>query len=100
MSGTQTISTTVTGLITGLPNKYKVVLLNDDYTPMDFVIAILIEIFGKDYQTAEQVTLQVHNEGKGIAGVYHYEIAEQKVLESTMYARNQGFPLDFSIEEV
>jgi ATP-dependent Clp protease adaptor protein ClpS len=99
MSDTQTISTVDTGLSIKLPKKYSVILLNDDYTPIDFVIAVLIEIFGKDSDTAEKITLQVHNEGEGVAGIYYYELAEQKVYETKMFARNNGFPLDMKIEE-
>lgn len=99
MSETQTVSITDTGLIIDLPKKYKVVLLNDDYTPMDFVVAILVEVFNKTVDEAEQITMQVHNDGRGIAGVFYYEIAEQKVYEGTLYARNSGYPLGFTIEE-
>jgi ATP-dependent Clp protease adaptor protein ClpS len=99
MSGTQTVSITDVGIKVTLPRKYKVVMLNDDYTPMEFVIILLVEVFGKSVEEAEQITLQVHNDGKGIAGIYYYELAEQKVYEAIMYARNNGFPLNFSIEE-
>lgn len=99
MSGTQTVSITDLGIKVTLPRKYKVVMLNDDFTPMDFVIVILVEVFGKSVQEAEQITLQVHNDGRGIAGTYYYELAEQKVFEATVYARNSGYPLGFSIEE-
>jgi ATP-dependent Clp protease adaptor protein ClpS len=81
------------------PNKYKVVLLNDDSTPMDFVVEILMSIFNKSISDAEAVTMEVHTKGKGIAGIYFFEIAEQKVFEATTISRNNGFPLSFKIEE-
>jgi len=81
------------------PSKYKVILLNDDQTPMRFVIELLIAIFNKSAADAEQVTIEVHNTGRGIAGIYFYEIAEQKVHEATLVSRTNGFPLSFKIEE-
>ena len=81
------------------PGKYKVILLNDDHTPMEFVIELLIGIFGKTPGEAESITLQVHENGNGIAGVYFYEIAEQIVYEAINISRNNGFPLSFNIEE-
>jgi len=81
------------------PSKFKVVLHNDEKTPMEFVIELLKSIFLHTDQSAKEITLQVHNEGKGIAGVYYYEIAEQKVAESTMISRGAGFPLTLDIEE-
>jgi ATP-dependent Clp protease adaptor protein ClpS len=81
------------------PKKYKVVLLNDDSTPMAFVIELLVHIFNKNKSEAENITLQVHNSGRGIAGIYYYEIAEQKVHEATSVSRANSFPLSFKIEE-
>lgn len=81
------------------PNKFKVVLHNDDKTPMDFVIDLLQSIFLHTQERAIEITEQVHNEGKGIAGIYYYEIAEQKVAESTIVSRTAGFPLSLDIEE-
>jgi|TARA_B110000503_G_C7169107_1_gene423416 ATP-dependent Clp protease adaptor protein ClpS len=82
------------------PKKYKVMLLNDDQTPMEFVMSILMNIFHKTTSEAENITLIVHNEGRGIAGIYSYEIAEQKVFNSVALSRSNGFPLAFKIEEV
>ena len=73
-------------------------MLNDDQTPMEWVIDILKVIFGHSQETAKQITLQIHNEGSGIAGIYSYEIAEQKSTESTSISRQQGFPLQMRIE--
>lgn len=80
------------------PIRYRVVLLNDDTTPMEWVIDILKVIFNHSEETAKQITLQIHNDGSGIAGIYSYEIAEQKTTESTTISRQQGFPLQLRIE--
>ena len=81
------------------PGKYKVVMLNDDQTPMEFVIELLCVVFNKTPAEAESITLQVHNEGRGIAGIYMYEVAEQKVHEAQTASRAHGFPLAFNLEE-
>lgn len=81
------------------PSKYKVIFLNDESTPIEWVIDILRTIFKHTQGTAEQITLAIHNEGSGIAGVYTYEIAEQKVIEATTVTRNQGFPLQIKMEK-
>ena len=81
------------------PPKYKVLLINDDYTPVDFVIALLMTIFKHDEVSATAVTLKIHNEGSGVAGVYTYEIAEQKAMDSTLIARNNNHPLQIKVEE-
>ena len=81
------------------PPKYKVVLLNDDSTPIEFVIQILRELFKHSIAGAEQLTMTIHNEGSGIAGVYTYEIAEQKAIESVNLSRANGFPLQIKVEE-
>ena len=81
------------------PSLYKVVIQNDDYTPMDFVIALLIHIFKHTEERAKEITLEVHEKGAGVAGVYTYEVAEQKGVESTMLARTNGHPLAIRIEE-
>jgi ATP-dependent Clp protease adaptor protein ClpS len=81
------------------PKKYKVVLLNDDKTPMEWVIGLLIEIFKHDNHTAQQLTLTIHNEGSGIAGIYSYEVAETKMNEATQLSRNNGFPLVIKLEK-
>jgi ATP-dependent Clp protease adaptor protein ClpS len=81
------------------PKRWKVILLNDDTTPMDFVVGILIEIFKHTQETAVQVTQQIHNEGSGVAGVYSFELAETKAVEATNLARTNGFPLQIKMEE-
>ncbi len=81
------------------PKKYKVFLLNDDYTSMEFVIDILISIFHKSYEDANKIMLQVHERGKGLCGVYSYEIAETKVMQVKRKAKENGFPLKALFEE-
>jgi ATP-dependent Clp protease adaptor protein ClpS len=80
------------------PSKYKVIVLNDDKTPADFVIIMLMRVFHHNQPSAEAITLQIHNEGSGIAGIYTHEIAEQKVVEGTALAREHGFPLIIKAE--
>lgn len=81
------------------PKKYKVYLLNDDYTSMEFVINILMTIFHKNYEEAEKIMLQVHKEEKGLCGIYSHEIAETKVVQVTKRAQDSGFPLKAIMEE-
>ena len=81
------------------PKNWKVIFLNDESTPMNFVIQVLIEIFGHTDESAEDVTMQVHETGSGIAGVYSFEIAEAKAVEATNLARQNGFPLQIKLEE-
>ena len=85
--------------VTQEPIKYKVVLLNDDQTPVEWVVKVLTEIFKHTNETAEQITLAIHNEGSGVAGIYTYEIAEQKTIEATTASRNHGFPLAVKMEQ-
>lgn len=81
------------------PKKCKVVFLNDDGTPMDFVVDVLQNIYKHNYETATEITMKIHTEGSGIVGVYSHEIAEMKATETTSLARNHGFPLQVKIEE-
>ncbi len=81
------------------PPRYRVVLLNDDYTPMDFVVQILQRIFSMDRSTATRIMLQVHTKGKGICGVFTYEIAETKVAQVTGLAQQHQHPLLCTMEE-
>jgi ATP-dependent Clp protease adaptor protein ClpS len=80
------------------PKKWKVIVINDDHTPIDFVILMLVDIFKHDVESATHVTMQVHESGSGIAGVYNFEIAEVKAVEATKMARENGFPLQVKIE--
>lgn len=81
------------------PHKWKVIFLNDDHTPMDFVTSILVEIFKHTVDSAKHIMMQVHETGSGIAGVYNFEIAEAKAIESTNSARSAGWPLQIKMEE-
>jgi len=81
------------------PSMYKVLLLNDDFTPREFVVHILIRFFGKSEPEATQLMLQVHHKGSGIAGVFSYEIAETKTYQVNAYARQSQYPLKCVMEE-
>lgn len=80
------------------PSMYKVVLLNDDYTPMDFVVEILEGFFSMNREQAVKVMLQVHTQGKGVCGVYTRDIAETKAAQVNQYARENQHPLLCEIE--
>lgn len=81
------------------PPKYNVVFLNDEVTTYDFVIKVLKNIFNKSEQEAKDLTQSIHRTGKGIAGTYLYEIAEQKGIETTVLARDEGFPLQVKVQK-
>jgi len=81
------------------PEQYKVILLNDDYTSMDFVVEVLMSIFHKTYQEAERIMLDVHRKDRGVCGVYPYEIAETKIMQVSRLAREHGYPLKATMEE-
>jgi ATP-dependent Clp protease adaptor protein ClpS len=81
------------------PKRWKVILLNDDTTPMEFVIQVLIEIFKHTHNDARDIMVTVHETGSGVAGVYSFEIAEAKAVEATNLARANGFPLQIKLEE-
>lgn len=82
------------------PKSYQVVMLNDDYTTQDFVIAVLIEIFCKSHSEARALMLDIHNEGRAVIGVYSYDVAVSKVKKTTSLARKENFPLHCLIDEV
>lgn len=81
------------------PTRYRVVLLNDDYTTMEFVIVVLEDVFGKSPAEAYQIMMHVHVQGRGIAGVYPWEEAETKVETVRSMAKSAGFPLRATLEE-
>ena len=81
------------------PPLYRVIMLNDDFTTMDFVVKILIEVFKKDAATAERLMLTVHRQGKAIVAIYPYDIAVSKVSRALSMAREEGFPFRMSVEE-
>ena len=81
------------------PRRWKVIFLNDDSTPMEFVVALLMEIFRHTAESANDIMLQVHETGSGVAGVYSFEIAEAKAVEATNQARTNGYALQIKLEE-
>ena len=81
------------------PSMYKVLLLNDDYTPMEFVVHILERFFNKSRQEATRIMLHVHRRGVGICGVYTYEVAETKVTQVMDFARQHQHPLQCTLEK-
>lgn len=81
------------------PSLYKVLLLNDDYTPMEFVVHILERFFRKNREEATRVMLHVHQKGVGICGVYTYEVAEAKVTQVIDFARQNNHPLQCTMEK-
>ena len=82
------------------PQMYQVVLLNDDFTPMEFVVQVIQEFFNKDRESATQIMLKIHLEGKGICGVYTRDVATTKVDQVSQAARNAGHPLQCLSEPV
>lgn len=81
------------------PSMYKVLMLNDDYTPMEFVVDVLERFFGKSVEEATQIMLHVHHRGVGICGVYTYEVAETKVNLVMDFAQQHGHPLQCTLEK-
>jgi ATP-dependent Clp protease adaptor protein ClpS len=82
-----------------VPSLYKVVILNDDFTPMDFVIQVLMEIFSKSHAEAHKLCMDVHHQGRGICGTYSKEVAEQKVYETNTVAKSYKHPLKAIVEK-
>ena len=81
------------------PKMWKVVFLNDNVTPMELVIDILVGIFKHNEESAKKITLDIHNEGSAVAGVYPFEIAEHLAVESTHVAKRNGSPLKIQVEQ-
>ena len=82
------------------PKQYKVIMYNDDYTTMEFVIDVLVRIFNKKLEEAKKIMLDVHKAGKGIAGIYSYDLAMTKANMAMGWAKDEGFPFKLSVEEV
>ena len=99
MAGTDIVFDEKTKLNVSEPTLWKVIFINDDFTPMDFVISLLMELFKHNFESAKTITMQVHEQGSGVAGMYTYEIAEQKSKEATDLSRANGFPLQIKMEE-
>ena len=95
-SGTATITKPKSH--TKTPKLYRVMLMNDDFTPMDFVILVLQKYFQKNIEEATQIMLQVHHQGAGLCGVYSYEIAETKVYQVNQFAKQNRHPLKCVME--
>jgi ATP-dependent Clp protease adaptor protein ClpS len=93
-----TITKTRTSTKTAKPPLYKVILLNDDYTTWDFVVYVLMRYFGKTEEEANRQTLEVHQKGVTLAGVYEYEIAETKANQVIRSARKEGHPFRATVE--
>ena len=91
---------TKSSLILDEPKQYKVLLHNDDYTTMDFVVEILMAIFHKSMLESEQIMLKIHKSGKAVCGIYTYDIAQTKVYQVRQLAKSNGFPLLATFEEV
>ena len=97
--GTNIGAVTKTRVETKKPSMYKVLMLNDDYTPMEFVVDVLQHIFQKTRDEATEIMLHVHQKGVGVCGVYTYEIAETKVTQTVDYARKNQHPLQCTLEK-
>ncbi|WP_320008383.1 ATP-dependent Clp protease adapter ClpS [Maridesulfovibrio sp.] len=82
------------------PRKFRVLLHNDDYTSMEFVVAVLMQVFRKTEEESTQIMLKVHNDGVGVCGVYTAEVAETRVEMVKQLAQQAGYPLKCTIEEV
>lgn len=98
-NGNQTGTITKTRQKTKKPDLYKVMLLNDDYTPMEFVIYVLERVFNKGQEDATRIMLHVHQNGVGICGVFTYEVAETKVTQVMDFARQNEHPLQCTMEK-
>ena len=86
-------------LLTREPKKFAVFMLNDDYTTWEFCIRIITTVFHKNIQEADTITHDIHTKGKGLCGVYNYEIAETKASLVKQQARKESFPMSCSVEE-
>ena len=82
------------------PPRFDVIIFNDDYTPVEFVIKLLVEIFNKNVDTAKELTMTIHEHGQAVAGTYNYEIAEQKTTEALGASRANGHPLQLKTRQV
>ena len=80
------------------PHRYKVIIYNDDFTTMEFVVAILVQVFLKSRAEAEALMLRVHHSDSAVVGIYSYDIATSKARKATNMAREQGFPLRLTVE--
>lgn len=95
----ETIQATENRVILEPPGRWKVVFFNDDSTPMEYVIEVLMSIFGHNADSANEITMTIHASGRGVAGVYVYEIAEQKASETLADSRSRGYSLQVELEK-
>ncbi len=98
-SNTDTDTATETQPKVKRPSMFKVIMLNDDYTTMEFVVHVLQKFFQKSSDEATQIMLHVHHKGAGVCGLYPFEIAETKIAQVTQYSRKNDYPLQCSLEE-
>lgn len=87
-------------IIDKVPKKYNIIMLNDDYTPMEWVLEVLKQIYKHSEANAENLTMTIHTEGSAVVGSYNYEIAEMKANETIISSRHRGFPLKVELEEI
>ena len=99
MSDTATVTKEITKTKLKEPKKFKVIILNDDTTPMDFVVSILMNIFNHSEAVAKELMLQVHTEGAAVAGIFPYEIADQKVNETRIIVEQHRYDLQVELEQ-
>ena len=97
---TSNATTTKNKVKVSKPKHYKVIMFNDDYTSMEFVVDILINIFKKNLEEANKIMIEIHKSGKGIAGIYPYDIAVTKASVAMAMAEEEGFPFKLIVEEV
>jgi ATP-dependent Clp protease adaptor protein ClpS len=98
MSSVEIIEQTTTQTLLAQPTRWNVVLHNDDKTAMEFVVLVLMQIFHQSFETASELMLKIHHDGRGIAGTYTHETARQKQEETMFSARSHGYPLVCTIE--
>ncbi len=82
-----------------IPKRYVVIMHNDDFTPMDFVVDILMTIFHKEYEEAVSIMMTIHKGNRGIVGTYSYDIAKSKAERAMMAAKEEGYPFRITVEE-
>lgn len=99
MTATDTVNDVETKIAIAPPSMYDVILHNDDKTTVDFVIMILMNIFHKTLDQANELTLRIHENGQGVAGTYSFEVASQKRDETLIISKQNGFPLTCSIRK-
>lgn len=96
---TQSAAKEKTGTMLKEPRRYNVIMINDDFTTMEFVVSVLVDIFHKDQVSAEAIMLHVHKNGKAVVGKYPYDIAASRVSAALARAKEEGFPFRMTVEE-